>query len=279
MKIATLQYQYDFPKDFETYRGKIEKTVEFHAAQGIDLLLFPEYAGLEMLSFATLEQLDTYLPAYLKMFEELSLKHRMLICNGTHVVKTADGMFNRSFLFAPGKKPVFQDKCVITPFEAEEGVVTAGNCMRLFETDLGKIGICICYDSEFPPLVGKLVDAGAELILVPSYTSTMHGYYRVFLSCRARALENQCYLVQSAIVGQTDIEMAYGASAICSPVDNGFPEDGLIAMGTLNRAESVKAEIDLSKLKMVRSSGQTKNFADSQLLSQRSISFELLNLR
>lgn len=279
MKIAALQYQYDFPKDFDSYRSKIEQTVEFHAEQGIDLLVFPEYAGLEMLSFATLEQLDSYLPDYLKMFEELSLKHQMLICNGTHVVKTSEGMFNRSFLFAPGKKPGFQDKCVITPFEAEEGIVTAGNRMRLFETELGKIGICICYDSEFPPLVRKLVDAGAEIILVPSYTSTMQGYYRVFLSCRARALENQCYVVQSPLVGQTDIEIAYGAASISSPVDNGFPEDGLIAVGTPNRPETVKAEIDLSKLKTVRSSGQTKNFADSQLLSQRSISFELLDLR
>jgi predicted amidohydrolase len=271
IKVASLQYQFDFPKNFDVYREKISRLVDEHAEQGVQILLFPECAGLEMLSFTSIEKLQDYLPAYLDLFQELSRRHCMLICCGSQIVEG----FNRSYLFSPSKKMAYQDKCVRTPFETGEGMVAEGTTVQLFDTELGKMGICICYDSEFPPLAKKLVDAGAQVILVPSYTISVHGFNRVFLSCRARALENQCYVIQSVVVGQTDAEMTYGAAAICGPVDEGFPEDGLIALGTRDQPGSVIAELDLKKLEKVRASGQTRNYQDAQRLDQKSISLEL----
>lgn len=279
MKIASLQYRYDFPPNFDAYQKKISHVVGAQASQGVQLLLFPEYAALEMLSFASLEKLQEDLSSYLELFQNLSRQHQMLICSGTHTVKTKEGTFNRSYLFSPNGKVSYQDKCVLTPYEVEEGILSPGKGVKVFETKFGKIGICICYDVEFPSTVNKLIDAGAKLILVPSYTSSVHGFYRVFLSCRARALESQCYVVQSALVGQTDVEMSYGASAICSPIDEGFPEDGLIALGTRDEVESVSATLDLSKLEQVRAKGQTRNLYDRKTLAQRSISLESFDLR
>lgn len=279
IKIATLQYRYDFPPDFEHYRRKIIHLVEEQAKQGTQLLLFPEYAGLEMLSFANLEKLQDDLPRYLELFQELSQKHAMHICSGTHLPKTKEGTFNRAYLFGPNGKVAFQDKCVLTPYEMNEEILSKGHTLRLFDTALGKIGICVCYDIEFPAFAQELVEKGAQILLVPSYTSSVHGFYRVFLSCRARALENQCYVVQSALVGQTDVEMAYGASSIASPVDDGFPEDGLIALGTRDRVEAVSGVVELGKLEEARAKGQTRNFHDRAVLKERKHSFELLNLR
>ncbi len=279
MKIASLQYRYDFPKNFEAYQKKISAVIQEQASHGVDLLLFPEYAGLEMLSFTSIESLPDFLPSYIELFQRLSHKHRMLICNGTQLVKVEDKYFNRSYLFSPNHTIAYQDKCILTPEECQEGILSPGSSLSLIDTTLCKMGICICYDSEFPSLVKQLIDAGAQLILVPSYTSSVHGFYRVFLSCRARALENQCYVIQSALVGQTDVEMAYGASSICSPVDEGFPEDGLLAIGKKDTPESISATLDLKKLDRIRVAGKTHNYRDDVLLRQRSIDVKLCDLR
>jgi predicted amidohydrolase len=279
MKIATLQYQYGFPADFESYREKITALVSAQAKQKVDLLLFPEYAGFEMSSFAPLDTLVEWMPAYIELFQQLSQKYRMYICAGSQIVETENGTFNRSYFFSPNQKFSYQDKCILTPYEVQEGILSKGDTLRLFKTKFAKIGICICYDSEFPNLVKTLIDAGARLILVPSYTATVHGFYRVFISCRARALENQCYVVQSALVGETDVEIAYGASAICSPIDEGFPEDGILAIGSKDRPETVIAELDFERLEKARSSGQTHNFQDVKLLEKRKLHFESFDLR
>ncbi len=271
LKVAALQDSYSFPKDFSSYQKKITHLIHSHADRGVQLLVFPEYAGLEILSFTPIENVQDYLPSYLELFQTLSAKYKMLICSGTQVVKTEEGFFNRSYLFSPEKKPLYQDKCILTPEEVQEGILAPGKTLNLLDTPFGKIGICVCYDSEFPPLVKELTDAGAKIILVPSYTGTLHGFYRVFLSCRARALENQCYVIQSALVGQTDVEIAHGASAILGPVDEGFPEDGILAMGTLDSVESVLFTLDLPKLEFVRSHGKTHNFHDAKKLKKRTL--------
>lgn len=277
MKIATLQYSYDFPSSFDDYALKITHLVEKMAQQGVDLLLFPEYAGYEIVSFAPFETFPKWLPSYLELFQKLSSLHQMFICAGTQVVQTDTGVFNRSYFFSPDKAIAHQDKCILTPYEVEEGILSPSHTLRLFETRWGKIAICICYDVEFPMMVNELTHAGAQLLLVPSYTSTVHGFYRVFNSCRARALENQCYVVQSALVGQTDVEIAYGAAAICSPIDEGFPEDGILALGTRDRPEAVIATLDFAKLEKVRAQGQTRNFNDAQQLARTKLKVELLD--
>ena len=78
----------------------------------------------------------------------------------------------------------------MTRFESERWGVHASDAAPVIETDLGVVGVAICYDSEFPLIVRRQVEAGAELILVPSCTDTMAGYHRVALSCRARAGES-----------------------------------------------------------------------------------------
>lgn len=249
------------------------------AKQGVNLVLFPECAGNEIISFAPFKTFPEWLPSYITLFQSLSYHYQIYLCAGTQLVQTDRGVFNRSYFFSPYQKYSYQDKCILTPYEVTEEVLSQGNTQRLFETKWGKLGICVCYDIEFPHLVKHLIDKGATLILVPSYTSTMHGFYRVFNSCRARALENQCFVIQSTLVGKTDVEIAYGSAAICSPIDSGFPEDGLLALGTQNQIEEVIADLDFQQLEYVRAHGQTLNFKDAQQLDKANFLFELLDMR
>lgn len=107
---------------------------------------------------------------------------------------------------------------------------------------------------------------GANLILVPSCTDTVAGFHRVKIGCQARALENQCYVVQAALVGDAPwspaVDVNIGAAGIYTPVDYGFPDNGILASGEFNKSQWVFADIDLELCEKVRAEGQVFNYRD-----------------
>ncbi|MEL6621240.1 MAG: nitrilase-related carbon-nitrogen hydrolase, partial [Pseudomonadota bacterium] len=138
---------------------------------------------------------------------------------------------NRARLFAPSGAVGIQDKQIMTRFEAETWGVVPGGPLTLFDTALGKIGILICYDSEFPLLGRALKDA--DILLIPSVTEALSGHTRVQIGARARALENQCVTAMARVTGIADwseaVDISVGAGGIYGPPDTGFPEDGILA--------------------------------------------------
>jgi predicted amidohydrolase len=127
-------------------------------------------------------------------------------------------------------------------------------------------------------LARKQVEAGANLILVPSCTDARAGYHRVKIGCQARALENQCYVVQSPTVGNASwseaVDVNIGAAGIYTPVDRGFPDDGILAIGELNAVQWVFAEISLDDCERVRTEGQVFNYRDWPLQNAYSLRTE-----
>lgn len=276
MKIATCQYQIERLPNWESYAKKIESLVTHAKKQDAQVLLLPEYAGVEIGGLQQTDEklyavIQPLLPRYLNLFKELAAKYQMYLQPGTILEEVAPQQYiNRAYFFEPNGKVGYQDKLQLTEFEKNSQLIQRGKSQTIFETPLGKIGIAICYDSEFPEIVKYLVTNGAQLILVPSYTNSLSGYYRVSLSCRARALENQCYVAVSFVVGKVDlsepVDNACGSAAIYSPVDVGFPDDGVLALGTMSKVEMIVSEIDFKKIAWVRENGQVRNFADSQSL-------------
>ncbi len=276
LKIATAQYDVGFLKNWQEYRDKAVGWVEEAVAERAELLLFPEYASMELASLfpehvysslaEQLKALQTLLPDYLALYQQLAVKHDIYIQAGTFPVKTDTGYRNRAYLFSPDGNVDFQEKLMMTRFENEQWLIEAGRDIRVFETRFGKLGINVCYDSEFPHYARQMVESGASLILVPSCTDTRAGYYRVRIGCQARALENQCYVVQSPLVGDAEwseaVDVNCGAAGVYTPVDRGFPDDGVLAIGQFNKAQWVYAELDLAKMEQVRLDGQVFNYKD-----------------
>ena len=89
----------------------------------------------------------------------------------------------------------------MTRFEREQWLISGSRSLNVFDIPGARVGILICYDSEFPLLARQLTEAGASILLVPSCTDTDAGYHRVRLSCRARALEQQCFVLQAHTAG------------------------------------------------------------------------------
>jgi len=272
--IAAAQYPIEQLADWQAYEAKVSQWLRQAAEGGAALAVFPEYGAMELASLdpatmgdlaASLDTVSDLLPRVDALHADLAALHGLYILAASAPCRLTDGRYvNRARLFTPHGKVGAQDKLVMTRFEREEWGVSGSGPLRLFDTALGKIGITICYDSEFPLLSRALCEAGMELLLVPSCTEAAHGYARVRIGAQARALEGQCYAVQSPTVGEAAwspaVDANHGAAAIYGPPDGPFPGDGVVAMGSLNAAQWVFGEVDLARVHSLRADGGVLNF-------------------
>ncbi|MFZ2727566.1 MAG: carbon-nitrogen hydrolase family protein [Methylococcaceae bacterium] len=280
VKIASAQYDIGFLGTWTAYHEKVERWVAQAVAQDAKILVFPEYASMELASLfkkevysslsGQLKAMQGLLDNYLQLFQVLAWRYHCIIQSGSFPIKMPNGEYrNRAYLFLPNGTVEFQDKLTMTRFENEHWHISSGEEIKCFNTEFGKLAIAICYDSEFPLLCRRQVEMGADLILVPSCTDTVAGYHRVKIGCQARALENQCYVVQSPLVGNASwseaVDINIGAAAIYTPVDRGFPDNGILAMGEFNAVQWVYADINLDNIKTVRQEGQVFNYRDWEL--------------
>ena len=276
VQIATAQYPIDYFERFDDFRNKLSNWVGEAASAGAQLLVFPEYGAMELASLFPAEvqrslplqlaAMQELLEDYLAAHRALAREHGVYILASSFPVQVGERYYNRAYLFTPSGEAGFQDKSIMTRFENEQWEISAADELRVFDTAIGRIGIVICYDVEFPLLARAQAEAGAELILAPSCTDTEAGYFRVRIGAQARALENQCHVVQAVTVGAAEwseaVDVNIGAAAVYSPVDIGFPTDGIVSMGERNRPGWVYATAKLRRAHTVRRSGQVFNFHD-----------------
>lgn len=283
LKVIAAQYQIEQLPNWQSYENKIVCLVEHAKENGANLLTLSEYSGLELTSFGPqgiekqFEHVQTLLNDYLELFSSLAKQNQMYIQAGSLPVKETDGFYrNRAFIFFPNGRYGYQDKLYLPPFEAATKLLRGGSSLKLFNTKIGKIGILLCYDIELPHLAQQLTGAGAKLLLVPCCTEKFSGLTRVSISCRARAIENQCYIMQSCLVGKASwcdfIDINTGQSGIYCPADIAISEEGILAQAQFNAPMLINAELSYEKLNHVREGGETANFND--LHTSKSITFE-----
>jgi predicted amidohydrolase len=279
LHIASCAYPIEPLADFTAFADKQTRLVGEAARAGAQLLMFPEYGSVELTSTLPdaqrgalareLRALSQLLEPMLAVFTELARKHGLYILSPSFPTDAGARYHNRAHLHGPGGQLGYTEKRQMTRFEHEQWGVSAGGVSRVFATELGVLGVAICYDSEFPLLVRRQVAAGAELILVPSCTDTLAGFHRVEISCRARALENQCYVAQSPTVGDAPwsipLDHNVGAAGVFGPVEQSLFPTGVVAQGELNQSGWVYADLDLGAVKRARREGQVYNHRDWDL--------------
>jgi predicted amidohydrolase len=271
LRVAMLQWQVRPCAGLAGFAARLEREVARAADHGARLLLLPEYSSLEMAAGSTpdihaeLRMALDLAPAAVEAAREVAWRHRVWLVPGTLPFRDGERIVNRAPLIAPSGHVAYQDKHVMTRFEAEEWGIAPGAPPAVFETPWGRIGIAVCFDAEFPQLVRAQVEAGAWLILVPACTDTLHGFHRVRIAAAARAMENQCFVCLAPTVGDAPwcgtLDRNRGYAAAFGPVDHGFPEDGELARGALDAAECVYADLDPARLAAVRLEGAVRNHA------------------
>jgi predicted amidohydrolase len=276
LKVAAAQYPIDQPATLDAWRDKIVRWVADGAATGAEVLVFPEYAAIEQaaaLGEKVYGDLDATLQAVAELegdrvalHQDLAAKHRVHILVGSGPSRKGEGRYvNAAQLVTPKGSVGIQEKLIMTPFETDWGI-SAGTQLRVFDTVLGLVGINICYDSEFPLIARAMAEAGAELLLVPSCTERVSGYHRVRTGSRARALENQIATVVSPTVGDAlwspAVDKNSGSAGIYVPSEQTVSDTGILAQGELNAAQWVTADVDMARLRHLRTSGEMRNYID-----------------
>lgn len=271
MRIATAAYPITWLTSWQEYEQKLDRWVADAAQNGANFLVFPEYASMELSSLAgedSAAKMETALASVSDVFQricdtyaKLSQRYKVHILSGSAPVWDAGRYVNRLGIFDPSGAYILQDKQIMTRFEREDWCVEHGNPLNVVETDLGRFGVLICYDSEFPKLGRALKDV--DVLLVPSCTEAMHGYWRVRIGAMARALENQCIAVMASLLSTENrfngVDAAIGTGGVFGPPDRGFPADGVMALGEIGTPGWTYCDIDLNAIEDVRKDGVVLN--------------------
>lgn len=275
--IASAQYPVTYHHSFADWAQHTETWVHEAVRHNAQLLLFPEYASMELVSLFSLEiqsdlawqllEMEGLRNDFCNVFADLAERYEVAIVAPSFPVQVDDKTVNRCYVFGPQGRSGYQDKYFMTRFEQESWNVQSGGLrLCVFEADWGKFGIQICYDVEFPIGAAKLCAAGAQILLAPSCTETLRGATRVHVGARARALEQQCYTVVSPLIGNAPwspaVDINYGHAAVYSTPDKGFHTEGILQTMEAQKPGWLTHTLDLRLLEEVRTDGQTLNFRD-----------------
>jgi predicted amidohydrolase len=280
-RLAACQYAIEQIESWEDYVAHLSAIVREAVDAGAELLLLPEYAALTLTAqlephirsdlHASIAGIQPLIPAWVELCQELAITHNIIFQPGSAPVLDPDGQYrNRAFLFGPDGLIGHQDKQIMTRFEREQWHIAAGvDGLKSFDTPLGKLGILICYDNEFPMLGRALSELGVELVLAPSCTDTLAGAYRVRIGAQARALENQYAVLSSPTAGLAPwspaVDENRGRAALYVPPDYGMPPSGIFAESDSDEVTSshwLITDIDLATVSRLRTEGQVATRRD-----------------
>jgi predicted amidohydrolase len=275
VKVAVAQWRIGAPARFEDFAARVEREVAAVATQGARLAVLPEYLALELAHVfgpevygdlqRSLAAVDGLYPQWQALFGELARRHGIYLLAGSFLRRQGEGYRNRALLFGPDGRVGWQDKLRLTGYEKDAGSIVPGDALKVFDTELGRVGINICYDAEFPLYARAQAEAGAALLLVPSCTDTPAGAARVRIGCQARALENQIPVLCAVTAGTSDwspaLDTNTGRAAVYVQPDRGLPETGVLA--ELEAADGwLLAEVDVAAVQAARAVGQVGVAAD-----------------
>jgi nitrilase len=236
-----------------------ERLIANAAAEGAELVVLPENFALmghdenDKLSIRESEgegEIQGFLSQQAK-------KHSVWIVGGTIPMKSGDNSRIRAacLLYNDlGEQVARYDKIhlfdVSLPDSAEHYIesetIEPGTDPVVVDTPFGKLGLAVCYDLRFPELFRDMLDRGMELLAIPSAFTAITGRAHWEPLLRARAIENQCYVIAAAQGGyHASGRETFGDSMIIDPW-------GIILNRLSKAAGIVKADINIERVSNVR---------------------------
>lgn len=141
-------------------------------------------------------------------------------------IDEAGHIFNTSFVFdREGNRIARHRKMHLFDIDVKGGqyfkesdTLSAGNEVTVFDTEFGRIGLCICYDIRFPELFRLMADDGARMVFCPASFNRTTGPKHWELLFRARAVDNQLFMIGAGpAADETASYISYGHSIAVSP--------------------------------------------------------------
>ncbi len=245
----------DLAANLESTRRLVDEA----AGLGAELVALPEnfaYLRREGLPIPCAQDLDGEIVGCLR---DLAKRHGVRILGGSFAERSAGGrVHNTSVLVSPeGELEAVYRKIHLFDVDLREsggGVYTesasieAGSEIVVAETPVGGIGLSVCYDLRFPELYRAMAARGALWMAVPAAFAPQTGKDHWEVLLRARAIENQVFVLAAAQCGRHHEDRAsYGRSMIVDPW-------GLVLAQAGDRPCVISADCDIESLERIRRS-------------------------
>jgi predicted amidohydrolase len=232
----------------------IEEMIWQASSDKPDLIVLPENCFLMPKNGAQLKEfaLSSAPKQCLNLVQSLAKKYNSAIVIGSlaYQIKKETKPRNRLFYIdKTGKVQAYYDKIHLydaflskKEIYCESNHFSHGKLVKVASTELGKIGLSICYDLRFPELYLKMLKKNVEIILVPSAFTYTTGQKHWHVLLTARAIETGSFVLAPALWGDHDNgRKTYGHSLIISP-------DGLVlAEGSKNSNQVISATINTNE--------------------------------
>ena len=206
-----------------------QRLIELAAATGARIVALPEYfclMGLRDADKVKARERDGSGPVQ-DFLAAAARRHRIWIVGGTLPLECDDERKVRNACLVydgEGKRVARYDKIHLFGFDngreryVESNTIEPGTEVVAFDSPFGRIGLSVCYDLRFPELYRILALRGADLLTVPSAFTTATGRDHWEVLLRARAIENQAYVVVCNRVGEGGGLKYVGDSRIVDPL-------------------------------------------------------------
>lgn len=276
VRLGLIQWQMRSYKNMEDLMQQAEFFVDAVSGYRADFALFPEFFNAPLMAennhlseAEAIRELAKFTPDIVQRFSELAISYNINIITGSMPEIENDRLHNAGYLCKRDGTREKYEKLHVTPDETRVWGMEGGSKLTAFDTDCGKIGILICYDSEFPELSRLLADEGMDILFIPFLTDTQNGYSRVRYCAQARAIENECYVAIAGSVGNLprvhNMDIQYAQSMVFTPCDFSFPANGIKAEATPNTEMILIADLDIDLLRELNQFGSVRNLKNRRL--------------
>ncbi|MFD2791379.1 Aliphatic amidase [Arenibacter antarcticus] len=273
VRLGLIQWQMRSYKNLDDVLQQAEFFIDSVSGYRSDFALFPEFFNAPLMAEdnhlsepEAIRKLAMHTATIVKKFSELAISYNINIITGSMPEMQDGKLYNVGYLCKRDGTKERYEKLHITPDEARVWGMQGGNQLKTFDTDCGKIGVLICYDSEFPELSRLLADEGMDILFIPFLTDTQNGYSRVRYCAQARAIENECYVAIAGSVGNLpkvhNMDIQYAQSMVFTPCDFAFPANGIKAEATPNTEMILIVDLDLDLLTELNQFGSVRNLKD-----------------
>lgn len=210
--------------DVDANLAYVRQALKRAADQGAQLVVLPEMWSTGF-AYKILNELALRTAAIVEELLELSRELKLIICGSMPEPDGVDRVFNTIFLADNGKLAGIYRKIHLFSLLKEDLAFAGGDKWLLADTTIGKVGVIICYDLRFPELTRRLAVEGAQVICVPAqWPKPRQEHWRALL--RARAIENQLFVVSCNTCGLTGKLDFFGMSMIINPKGEVLAEAG-----------------------------------------------------
>jgi len=228
--------------------AKVRELTAVAAKQNADIIVFPELwsTGYDLenaASYAT--------PTDTGIFAQVAVlaREQKIDILGSCLSLLGEGAFGNTAVYfnANGESLGQYSKTHLFRLMDEDKYLTGGEQTTMVETGWGKAGLTICYDLRFPELFRAYALAGAQVVFVPAeWPHPRLTHWRTLL--RARAIENQMFIVACNRVGSSKGTAFFGHSCIIDPwgeilVEGDEEEAVLTAVIDLDLVQNVRQKI------------------------------------